>query len=81
MSIGLKNGTVLLGIVYGCDSWSVTLRVEHMGLRLLEKLGLSRISEPKAEEIKRGRENYNMRHFIIYVLHLYFFKIKGHLIG
>jgi hypothetical protein len=47
-----------------------------MYVRVFEKLGLRRISEPKAEEIKRGGENFFLRHFMIYVLHLYFFKSR-----
>ena len=43
--------TVILPIfLYGCETWSVTLRVEHR-LRVLEKWVLRRIFGPQRDEV------------------------------
>jgi hypothetical protein len=49
-------------------------------VRVIEKLGLGRICDPKVEKIKRDGENDIIRHLIFYVIHL-IFKIQYHMIG
>jgi hypothetical protein len=43
--------TIILPVVlYGCETWSLTLREEHR-LRVFENRGLRRIFEPKRDEV------------------------------
>jgi hypothetical protein len=45
--------TIILPIVlYGCETWSLTLREEHR-LRVFENRVLRRIFEPKRDEVTR----------------------------
>jgi hypothetical protein len=45
--------TIILPVdLYGCETWSVTLREEH-SLRILENRVLKRIFGPKRDEVKR----------------------------
>jgi len=43
-------------VLYGCDSWSLTLREEHM-LRVFENRVLKRIFGPKRDEVTREWRN------------------------
>jgi hypothetical protein len=44
--------TIILPVVlYGCETWSLTLREEHR-LRMVENRDLRRIFGPKREEVK-----------------------------
>jgi hypothetical protein len=46
--------TIILPVVlYGCETWSLTLREEHR-LKLLENRVLRRIFGPKRDEVKGG---------------------------
>jgi hypothetical protein len=45
-----KYSTIILPVVYGCETWYFTLRKEH-GLRLLENRVLRKIFGPKREEV------------------------------
>jgi hypothetical protein len=40
-------------VLYGCETWSLTLREEH-SLRVFEKRVLRRICEKKRDEVKQG---------------------------
>jgi hypothetical protein len=43
--------TIILPVVlYGCETWSLTLREEHR-LRVFENMVLRRIFEPKKDEV------------------------------
>jgi hypothetical protein len=42
--------TIILPVLYGCETWSLTLR-EECGLRVFENMVLGRIFEPKREEV------------------------------
>jgi hypothetical protein len=56
--------TVILSVVlYGCGTWSLTLREDH-GLRVTENKALKRIFGPKRNEVKDVGENYILRSFI-----------------
>jgi hypothetical protein len=55
---------VILPIVlYGCETWSLTLRKERK-LRVFENSLLRRIFWPKRVKVAGGGENYEMRNFI-----------------
>ena len=50
---------ILPVLLYGCDTWSLTLREERK-LRVLEKRVLRRIFWPKRDEVTGSGENYMM---------------------
>jgi hypothetical protein len=51
----LKSGTIILPVVvYGCETWSVTLREEHR-LRVFENRVLRKISGPEREKVTGQR--------------------------
>jgi hypothetical protein len=53
--------TIILPVIlYGCETWSLTLREEHR-LRVFESRVLRRIFEPKRDEVTGGwRKLHNM---------------------
>jgi hypothetical protein len=53
-------------VLYGCKTWSVTLREEHR-LRAFENRVLRRIFGPKREKV--AEEDCRMRSFITCMLH------------
>jgi len=55
-------------VVYGCETWSLTLR-EECRLRVLENRVLRRIFGIKRDEVTVRGENYIMRSLIIYTPH------------
>jgi hypothetical protein len=50
IKIRLYKTIVLLVVLYGCETWSVTLREEHR-LRMLENRMLRRVFELKRDEV------------------------------
>jgi hypothetical protein len=51
--------TIILPVVlYGCETWSVTLREEHR-LRVFENRAPRRIFGPKRDEVTKGRKLHN----------------------
>jgi len=61
--------TIILPIVlYGCETWSLTLREERK-LRVLESRVLRRIFEPKEDDVTWSGENYIMRSLTIRTPH------------
>jgi hypothetical protein len=60
--------TIILSVVlYGCGTWSLTLREEHR-LRVFGNKVLRRIFRPMRVEVTEGGENC-MRSFVICTLH------------
>jgi hypothetical protein len=58
--------TIILAVVlYGCETWSVTLREEHR-LRVFENRVLRRIFGPKRDEVTEDGGSCTMRSFIFY---------------
>jgi len=51
-------------VLYGCETWSLTLREEHR-LRVFENRVLRRIFGPKSNEVTGSVENYIMRSLMI----------------
>jgi hypothetical protein len=61
--------TIILPVVlYGCESWSLTLRKECR-LRFFENRVLRRIFGPKRDEARGSGEAYITRSFIFYTPH------------
>ena len=50
--------------LYGCETWSLTLRDEHR-LRVFENRVLRRVFGPKRDEVTGNGENYIMRSLVI----------------
>jgi hypothetical protein len=60
--------TVILPVVlYGCETWSLTLREEHR-LRVFENRVLRMIFGPKREEVRSWRKLHNDEHRSLYSL-------------
>jgi hypothetical protein len=58
MQILAKQTVILPVVLYGCETWSLTLRQEHR-LRLFENRVLKRIFGPKREEDGSWRKLHN----------------------
>jgi hypothetical protein len=58
---------ILPVFLYGCETWSLTLREAHR-LRVFENKVLRRIFGPKRDEVTGGGENCIMRSFVICTL-------------
>jgi hypothetical protein len=59
---------ILLVSLYGCETWSLTLREEHR-LRVFENRVLRRIFGPKSDEVTGEWRNCTMGSFIICTHH------------
>ena len=55
-------------VLYGCETWSLTLREEHR-LRVPENTVLTRIFGPKRYEVTGNGENYIKRRLMICTRH------------
>jgi hypothetical protein len=53
VKIGTYKTIILPAVLYGRETWSLTLREEHL-LRVFEKRALRRIFGPKRDEVTRG---------------------------
>jgi hypothetical protein len=53
LKIKIYKNIILPLVLYGCKTWSLTLREEHT-LRTFQNRVLRRISEPKKEEVAGG---------------------------
>jgi hypothetical protein len=51
--IRIYRTVILLVVLYGCETWCLTLREEHR-LRVFENRVLRRIFGPKRDEVTRG---------------------------
>jgi hypothetical protein len=49
----IYNTIILPVVLYGCETWSLTLRKEHR-LRVFENKVLRRIFGPRRDEVTRG---------------------------
>ena len=56
--------TIILPVLYGCETWSLTLR-EELRLRVFENRVLRRVFGPKGDEVTGNGENYIMRSLVI----------------
>jgi hypothetical protein len=55
LKIGLYETIILPVVLYGCETWSLTLKEEHRQM-VFENRVLRRIFEPKRDEVTRGWE-------------------------
>jgi hypothetical protein len=51
-------------VLYGCETWSLTLREEHR-LREAENKAMKRVFGPKREVVTEVWKKYSMRNFIM----------------
>jgi hypothetical protein len=68
LQIKIYKIIILLAVLCGCETWSVTLKEEH-GLRVLKNRVLRKIFGPKRKGSDRRLENTVMRSFITCVLY------------
>jgi hypothetical protein len=62
IKIRIYNTIILPVVLYGCETWPLTLREEHR-LRVFENRVLRRIFGPKRDEVTGGWRNYIMKSF------------------
>jgi hypothetical protein len=66
--------TIILPVVlYGCETWSLTLR-EEQRLRVFENMVLRRIFGPKRDEVTGGGEDYIRKNLMICIHHQILFR-------
>jgi hypothetical protein len=63
IKIRIYKTIILPAVLYGCETWSLTLREEHR-LRVFENMVLSSIFRPKTDDVMEVGEGYIMRNFI-----------------
>jgi hypothetical protein len=68
LKIKIYKIVILPVVLYGCETWSLTLREEHR-LRVFENRMLRRIFGPKREEDGSWKKNCIMMNFIACILH------------
>ena len=60
-----RTTSIILPVVlYGCETWSLTLREERR-LRVFENRVLRRVFGPKRDEVTGNGENYIMKSLVI----------------
>jgi len=64
MKINMHRIIILPFVVYGCETWSLTVR-EESRLRVSKNRVLRRILGPKRGRGNRSGENYIMRNLVI----------------
>ena len=61
----VKPNTIILPVVlYGCETWSLTLREERRPI-VFENRVLRRVFGPKRDEVTGNGENYVMKNLVI----------------
>jgi hypothetical protein len=68
IKIKIHKTKILPLVLYGCETWSLTLREKHR-LRVVQNRVLRRIVRPKGDEIAGGWRRLQMRSFIMCTLH------------
>jgi len=68
IKIKIYRTIILLVVLYGCETWSLTLR-EGRGLRVFENRVLRIISGSKRDEVTGNGENYIMRNLMFCTPH------------
>jgi hypothetical protein len=68
VKIRIYKTTVLPVVLYGCETWSLTLREEHRP-RVFEKRVLRRIFGLKRDEVMGDRRKLHIEVFITCTLH------------
>jgi len=70
LNIKLYRTIILPVVLYGCETWSLTIREERK-LRVFKNRLLMRIFGPKKDELI-GEKNYIMRNLMIYTHPIFF---------
>ena len=65
LKIKIYRSIILPVVLYGCETWSLTLREERR-LRVFENRVLRRVFGPKRDEVTGNGENYIMRSLVIF---------------
>jgi len=65
------SGIILSVVLYGCETWSLALREEHI-LRVSEDRVLRRILGPMRDEVTGSGVKYIMRSLMICTVHQYY---------
>jgi hypothetical protein len=66
VKVKIYKTVILPFVLYGCETWSLTLREEHR-LRVFENRVLRRIFEPKMDEVRgEWRKLHNEELHILY---------------
>ena len=73
LKIKIYRTIILPVVLYGCETWSLTLREERR-LRVLEKRVLRRVFGAKSDEVTGNGENYVMRSLMICIPHPVLFR-------
>jgi hypothetical protein len=68
MKMKTHRTTIVFVVLYGCETWSVTLKEERR-LRVFEKRVLRRTFGPKTDEEHGSGEDYITRSFMFCILH------------
>jgi hypothetical protein len=68
LKIKIYKTVIMPVVLYGCETWSLTLREEHR-LRVFENSVLKIFLDIKGRKINHG-ENYKMMSFTACILHL-----------
>ena len=63
LKIKIYRSIILPVVLYGCETWSLTLREERR-LRVFENRVLRRVFGPKRDEVTGNGENYIMRSLV-----------------
>ena len=71
-TLSLVQINIILLVVYGCQSWSFTLRKEHRP-RVFDSRVMKKIFGPKRGEVTGSREDYITSSFMIFTPHEIFF--------
>jgi hypothetical protein len=64
LQVEIYKTTILLVVLYGCETWSVVLRKEHRPSLFVKRV-LRRIFGPKRDEVKGNGEICSVGSFII----------------
>ena len=64
LKIKIYRTIILPVVLYGCETWTLTLRDERR-LRVLENRVLRRVFGPKRDEVTENGENYILRSLVI----------------
>jgi len=64
LKIKIYRIIILPVVLYGCETWSLTLREERR-LRVFENRVLRRVFGPERDEVTGNGENYIMRSLVI----------------
>jgi hypothetical protein len=67
VKIRIYKAIILPVVLYGRETWSLTLREEHR-LRVFENRVLRRIFRPKRDEVTESGENCITKNFVICTL-------------